>query len=263
MTAGATVEAHAPANSLAIDDLPIVRTLVFAPHPDDESIGAGALLAAAARRGASITVIFITDGDNNPWPQRVARRRWRLTRRDHQRWGRLRRREARRALAELGVHRATSVFVGLPDDGLATLEWQLRDTVLQIINEFAPTLLVIPSIDDFHPDHRATHRAVLEALARYRGRQPDCILSYVVHGNATPESRSLTTGSDEMARKRSAIGCHRSQLLLSRGRFMRYAAREEQYAVVTSLTAVDEARSAKFMAKMRHIVSVFPTFRRS
>src|SRR5437016_2886198 len=39
------------------------RVLVFAPHPDDETIGAGGLIFRLTRRGAPVRVVFVTNGD--------------------------------------------------------------------------------------------------------------------------------------------------------------------------------------------------------
>ena len=255
-----TIGPYGDADAFSIDDLPVTRTLVFAPHPDDESLGAGALLSNAAASGASIRVIFLTDGDNNPWPQRVARRRWRIGAQDHASWGRLRRNEARRALSSLGVDPRAATFFGLPDDRLAALERRhLVELIRDTIAEFGPTLLVIPSIDDFHPDHRAAHRAIVRAVAMTRRPM---ILSYIVHGRATSAYRDFAAGSEFVDRKRAAIGCHSSQLLLSRARFMRYATRTERYAVVESLNVPDEKRTETWTAKLRHVLSVFPGFPR-
>jgi N-acetyl-1-D-myo-inositol-2-amino-2-deoxy-alpha-D-glucopyranoside deacetylase len=46
------------------------RLLILAPHPDDESIATGGLIQVARGVGAAVRVIVLTDGDNNPWPQR-------------------------------------------------------------------------------------------------------------------------------------------------------------------------------------------------
>ena len=52
------------------------RVLVLAPHPDDESLAAAGLLQHARGRGAAIRVVFLTDGDRNPWAQLVNEWRW-------------------------------------------------------------------------------------------------------------------------------------------------------------------------------------------
>src|SRR6202044_612035 len=45
-------------------ELPFVPTLVLAPHPDDETLGAGGLIAKLRRAGVTVTIVAITDGEN-------------------------------------------------------------------------------------------------------------------------------------------------------------------------------------------------------
>src|SRR5690606_16204888 len=42
--------------------LPARRITVIAPHPDDESLGCGGLIAALAADGRAVQVVFVTDG---------------------------------------------------------------------------------------------------------------------------------------------------------------------------------------------------------
>ncbi|HSP33387.1 MAG TPA: PIG-L deacetylase family protein [Thermoanaerobaculia bacterium] len=240
-------------------DLPFERTLVLAPHPDDESIGAGGLLAHIAHSGGDVRVVFLTNGDNNPWPQRAYRRRWRIDARDRVAWGRLRRREARRALRILGISANHAAFLDLPDDGLATVLRRDRDRlvgpVAKIVAEFRPTLLIVPSLDDFHADHRATHRAALRALFPHDMPKP-LVLGYVVHGKHRGATRRIEVCPADREKKRGAIGCHLTQLVLSRKRFLEYAARQEEFAAIQIVTVRDESRLARWRAKCRHIASV-------
>ena len=81
------------------------RVLLFAPHPDDEALACGVTLQRAVRSGALICVVYATDGDNNPWPQRLIERKWRLDATDRKRWGQSRRAEALSALEVLASRR--------------------------------------------------------------------------------------------------------------------------------------------------------------
>ena len=110
------------------------RITVLAPHPDDESLGAGGLIQQALAAGAGVRVIFITDGDNNPWPQRWIERRWRIDGECRPRWGARRRAEALRALERLGVPASQAEFFGLPDAGILPL-WRRRDAA--VLDKFA------------------------------------------------------------------------------------------------------------------------------
>jgi N-acetyl-1-D-myo-inositol-2-amino-2-deoxy-alpha-D-glucopyranoside deacetylase len=240
-------------------DLPFERTLMFAPHPDDESIGAGGLLAHIAHSGGTVCVMFLTNGDNNPWPQRAYRRQWPISPREKKAWGRLRRREALRALRILGLSENCATFLGLPDDRLATIFRCERDRLVEPIakniREFKPTMLIVPSIEDFHADHRATYRATLRALFPPEMPKP-VVLSYVVHGRPQKDAETIPVCDADHEKKRAAIDCHQTQLMLSRKRFIEYAARPEQFGRVKIVTVRDESRAAKWRAKCRHIISV-------
>ena len=41
-----------------------VPTVVVAPHPDDETLAAGGLIAALTSRGIPVTVVAVTDGEH-------------------------------------------------------------------------------------------------------------------------------------------------------------------------------------------------------
>src|SRR5947207_9860693 len=100
---------------------PDSRLMLFAPHPDDEALACSIILQHAVRAGAAIRVVYATDGDDNPWPQRLIERKWHLDANDRKRWGKLRRAEALNALRVLGVRTFNVRFLGLPDQGLTNL----------------------------------------------------------------------------------------------------------------------------------------------
>ena len=89
------------------------RLMLIAPHPDDEALACSIILQRAIQAGIAIRVIYATDGDDNPWPQRVLERKWRLNAADRKRWGNVRRSEALAALRMLGVHARDAHFLAL------------------------------------------------------------------------------------------------------------------------------------------------------
>ena len=91
--------------------------MMIAPHPDDESLDAGVLLQRAVAARSAVRIVYATDGDDNPWPQRLLEKRWRLNDADRARWGKRRRKEAIAALSMLGLSGAHARFLGLPDQG--------------------------------------------------------------------------------------------------------------------------------------------------
>ena len=204
------------------------RVLFFAPHPDDEALGCAGLIQHAVAAGAQVRVIFQTDGDNNPWPQRYVERRWSIDAGCRQRWGARRRLEAVRSVETLGLPAVAAGFFGLPDQGLRRLVREKDANALALhvaeLQTFGPTMLVVPSKDDNHPDHGASHALIHEAMKRAGVALP--IWAYLIHRrwfypHATGLVVQLTAA--QKARKLAAIQCHETQLFLSRGRFSGYA----------------------------------------
>lgn len=208
------------------------RVLLFAPHPDDEALGCGGLIQQAVALGTQVRVIFETDGDNNPWPQRYVEQRWTIDASCRQRWGARRRLEALRSLQTLGLQADAAVFFGLPDQGLTGL-WQQKDAHalglhLSELQTFRPTLLVVPSQDDNHPDHGASHALIQDAM--HRAGMNLSQWAYLIHRRwFCPEAAGLTLHLtlEQKARKLAAIECHETQLFLSSSRFCAYARDQE------------------------------------
>jgi len=218
--------------------------MLIAPHPDDEALACSVILQQAVRAGAAIRIVYVTDGDNNPWPQRVLERRWRLSASDRKRWGKLRRAEALAALRVLDIQPGDVRFLALPDQGLTGL--LLRDCysalmpLTQVIDDWSPTDVLVPSLSDIHPDHNAV--AVMMRLIFADFLAP--LISqwnYLVHGHSPAffdRAAELSSSELETAKKREAIRCHRTQIKLSRQRFLRYAARPERFLRVDRESAV-------------------------
>ena len=151
----------------------VVRAHVVAPHPDDEAIGAFGLIAALRARGAIVDVTLVTDGGaSHRHSQRFPRARLRD----------IRYAETRRVLRRAGIRRQNLRFLGYPDGDLG---FAGPATVARLARDLArrprPDLIVTPSVDDNHADHRATAAAVKRAW-------PDSIarLSYLVWPRLQP-----------------------------------------------------------------------------
>jgi LmbE family N-acetylglucosaminyl deacetylase len=215
------------------------RLLLFAPHPDDESLACSILLQRAVRAGAAVRAVYVTDGDDNPWPQRVLERKWRLKAIDRRRWGRLRRTEALAALRVLGVNGSDVRFLALPDQKLTAMLMCGCQSALErfagSIADWGPTDLLVPSISDTHPDHSALAvmlRLVLsEPFSDPMATGQMAVWSYVVHGKSPAFfdcAETICQSRIEAATKLGAIRCHKTQLKLSRKRFLAYAGRPER-----------------------------------
>jgi LmbE family N-acetylglucosaminyl deacetylase len=210
------------------------RLMLVAPHPDDEALACSVTLQRAVRTCAAVRIVYATDGDDNPWPQRVVERKWHLSAADRKRWGKLRRAEALAALRVLGVRASDARFLALPDQGLTNLLKRDCGSTLErfatIIRDWSPTHLLVPSIADTHPDHSALAVMLRLVLAELPGSQMS-VWSYVVHGESPAffaRAQQRRPSEAETAIKVRAIRCHKTQIKLSRRRFLAYAARPER-----------------------------------
>ncbi|HET7930038.1 MAG TPA: PIG-L family deacetylase [Rhodanobacteraceae bacterium] len=212
------------------------RLMVLAPHPDDESLAAGGLIQRARAYGVPVSVVFVSDGENNPWPQRVLERRLWIGPRQRGAWAARRRGEADSAIDVLGGDAIRVTRLGWPDGGVtarllhdtAAMLAQLRELIVRE----RPSVLVLPDLVDRHPDHSALHvlmEMVFQGLPREL--RPEC-LGYLLHGRARPgmpRRAQLALTAEEAAAKRRAIDAHASQMALSRRRLMRFATGHEVF----------------------------------
>ena len=184
------------------------RVLVLAAHPDDETLGAGGLIAGATAAGARVTVVVATDGEashpHSPThtPAHLAERR---------------RREVRDAVARLAgrAGAAELAWLRLPDGRLAQLEPELAELVRELLA--GATHVVSPWSGDGHPDHEACGR-VAAALAEDVGARHWQFPIWAWHWDdprhaALPldRLRRLPLTDEAVAAKQAAMGCHVSQ----------------------------------------------------
>jgi LmbE family N-acetylglucosaminyl deacetylase/GT2 family glycosyltransferase len=129
------------------------RVLVLAPHPDDEVIGCGGLVALHAKQGRRVHVIVATDGSQ---AERGGM--------DKREFAALRERETNAGLAHLGAPPAE--FLRIPDRELDANRESFQNVLRERILEIRPDLLVLPSPIEIHPDHRALSLAAIGLLQR-------------------------------------------------------------------------------------------------
>lgn len=189
--------------------------LVVAPHPDDETLGCGGLIARQAAAGAPVSVLFLTDGEASH-PEHP-----RLTPAEV---GQQRRAEALAALGALGVRdpEGAAVFAHAPDGALDRLDVAARQAVLEAIaaavRRVRPTVVCAPFRGGGSSEHRAACELVI-AAARGGGRE---LWEYPIWAwwNAFRlRPRLAARGNNVRLRiaawreaKRRALACHRSQV---------------------------------------------------
>ncbi len=144
------------AESLTLDG--VRRLVVVVAHPDDESLGAGALVSTAVRAGLDVDLVVATAGEgSHPDSPTHTPRELEV----------LRSQEAVAAAAALGVHDDARLhLLRLPDGGVADHQSGLTTTLVDLVGDGRGTLLVAPWRHDGHPDHEAVGRAAAAAARR-------------------------------------------------------------------------------------------------
>jgi LmbE family N-acetylglucosaminyl deacetylase len=184
--------------------------LVIAPHPDDEALGAGGLIAELSQRGAPLRVAFLTDGSGS----HVGAPGW-----SARRVAALRAREAREALRILGVD-APATSLNWRDAAPHAPDTPSFDrTVRRLValcRRARLTRIATTWEADPHCDHQAAAQ-VARAVARRLGTTP---LFYCVWGWTRDDIAQQLAGVRPWALHapqhrgivRRALACHRSQL---------------------------------------------------
>ncbi|AME23543.1 MAG: PIG-L family deacetylase [Pseudomonadota bacterium] len=128
---------------------PGARAVIVSPHPDDEILGTGGLLARLSDLGRKVLIIAVTDGtashpDSPEWPAA--------------RLAATRPQETRDALQRLRMRHVALVRLHLPDGGGNTFESDLSKALEAHLK---PGDVVFGTWRyDGHPDHESVGRAV-------------------------------------------------------------------------------------------------------
>lgn len=203
---------HGPAIDLTKRPWRTKRWLVLAPHADDETLGAGALITQMAKEGRLAGLVYLTDGSGS---HDVANGRagWLIT---------TRKREARHAVARLtGAQSRAPLFLGWrdafpPRGGDRQFKRSCR-SLAALCMRLRVDILATTAPQEPHCDHAAAAalaRAVQTAAAR-----PLIVAEYLVWG-LPPSCRthiSLVTRPMLAGARRHALAAHRSQLTASHG----------------------------------------------
>lgn len=184
--------------------------VIVGAHPDDETLGAGGLIARRAAEGRRIVVIVLTDGrallgrfgiERNPSPAEVAA---------------MRKDETRRALDILTDGRAEVLFLDYENERLLDEEAKATIHLTKLLRDLAPGELYTLSPFEGHREHVATNRIVRSACATIGGCGD--VFEFIVtlardtDVDALPRRRLLVDVSAFRDRERRALAQFRSHL---------------------------------------------------
>lgn len=241
-------------------DNPRTDVLIIAPHPDDAVLCCAGLIQQSLKRGDSVRIINITDGDGYQEAAAALTRKptSTATPTDMLRLGRIRRKEEITALGLLGISKKNIHFLGYPDGLLEevynnaaanpfTNPFTRRAhtpagnpfTKAAIAEEIAATLarhtprhVYVTGMQDTALDHQIAYRLVMDGINKmgFTGTlrtyiihtEPDAILS-----TAPAEAVNLTQG--ELLIKRRAIGKYKTQMIPDGDYLMSFARDTERF----------------------------------
>jgi len=218
--------------------LPLARSgnwLVLAPHPDDEALGAGGLLAALSDTGSRAWVAYLTSGE--------------ASHRGAPQWsaghlGRTRRGEARRALGKLDQNGRVPLFLGWEDGrpapaGSAAFRRSLAG-LLDLCRKHQIRNVATTWRGEAHCDHRAAYELGKYLVSRSGGEIR--LFEYLVWGwtdlgltQKVHRFRVETLDTADYAERCGrAIACHRTQVSsLIRGASQAFRLAPEMVALAT------------------------------
>lgn len=180
---------------------PELDLLAVGPHPDDVELFCGGTVITMVQRGHRVGVLDLSEGELSTHGTVPVRRA-----------------EAAAAAQCMGV--AFRENLGLPDGGIhpATDPDQVRE-VVAALRRLRPRVLMIPWIEDRHPDHVATahlmrHAVFAAGLVKYEAVggafRVQQVLYYQMRHRIRPSF--IVDTSQAAATKSIAIQCHQSQI---------------------------------------------------
>jgi LmbE family N-acetylglucosaminyl deacetylase len=182
-----------------------MKALVVAPHPDDEVLGCGGVIARHAAQGDEVHVLVMTRGVPEIFSSEQVERT---------------RAELRHAHQILGVSGIT--LLDFPAPRLDTIPGhELADAIAGVIKTVQPELMYLPHRGDLHVDHQVVYAAGLVAARPVNGCSVKRLLCYETmsetewaapHGDAAFTPTVFVDITDFLEAKVQALLCMTSQL---------------------------------------------------
>jgi N-acetylglucosamine malate deacetylase 1 len=195
-----------------------VDILAFSPHPDDAELGCGGSLLLCALKGCKVAVADMSEGE-------------------HSSRGTPSQRNEEKSMASGLIGLSARLSLGLQDTGIGLDPAHLQ-TVIDIIREVRPRIVLAPYWKDRHPDHESAGKLIREACffsgvsskglgVPYR---PEAVYYYMIHSPFEPSF--VVDISPVWDKKCEVLNAYRSQFYgggdgqnptaISNTRFLRY-----------------------------------------
>jgi LmbE family N-acetylglucosaminyl deacetylase len=215
---------------------PVGPVLVIAPHPDDETLGCGGMIATRAAEGRRVVVVVLTDG-------RALFRRFGVTEPSEADVSAMRKAETLQAVEILGAQRSDVRFFDFENERLPEQRAEAGRRLEAVLSELSPAEVYVTSPFEGHHEHVLTNE-LTRAACTATGKFPS-LLEYVVtlgRGqtlDTVPRRVVRTNVSAVRDRERRALAQFRSHLdVIYKGQpapltpsYDRYLTEEEPFLV--------------------------------
>lgn len=183
------------------------KMMVFAPHPDDETLACGGTIIKKIEQRFDVYVTVMTDGRHShdvtlglaePSPETIAE---------------IRAKEFNEATSILGVNPNNLIVLGFEDGKLKEHMTEARERTVRILRQVRPSEIYMPYRNDANEDHRTTYEIVAHAVT-----EADLLpktYEYPVWNGRTLDSELKSLVIDihrELGRKIEAISKYKSQI---------------------------------------------------
>lgn len=139
-----------------------MTVLVIAPHPDDEVLGCGGVIAKRAAAGDDVWVCIVSEGSEPLYSKEFVD---------------VERKEMWAAHRRLGVSHL--IMLGLPTARLDEIpQHKINDMLADIVDAVHPDEVFIPHHGDMHKDHQIVADAAMVALRPNKKHKVPRILAY-------------------------------------------------------------------------------------
>jgi LmbE family N-acetylglucosaminyl deacetylase len=194
------------------------RVLLLAAHPDDETIGASAVLS----RLKDVVVVFLTDGAPGDPGLRST-----IASGTRESYAAMRAREAKCALELLGIGPSRIRFLGGVDQESIFEVSRLVENLLDLVRDVRPSLIITHPYEGGHPDHDtaaliahlsihlAEHRGVQAPdrfeMTSYHAQEGKRVTGEFLPATGTVPEMTLSLSPEERATKSRMLNCYVSQ----------------------------------------------------
>lgn len=188
-----------------------MNVLIFAPHPDDEVLGCGGIMAKHVAKNDSVFVCVATCGqppifnnelmNENGWPHTLYP-------------------EIKKAHEILGVKETS--YLNFPAADLeSTKRFELNSRLLQLVQDIKPDIIYMPHFGDMQKDHTLLSEAIMVAVRPKYGHRVRLVYAYetlsetewnIPHAKNSFIPNTFIDIEDYLHIKLKAMECYQSQL---------------------------------------------------